>query len=200
MKKILLATHNENKLREYQEILGPLGYEVYSDKDFGISYDPEENGTTYAENAYIKAKALRKLVNMPVIADDSGIEIKALGEHFPGIHTSRYASSISSDYRVVGQHIIDLLKDASDRSAEYHCCICLLEEEDATPLYFEGICRGHILEKIGGYHGFGYDPIFHYDEGNLDFGDCSEEEKNAISHRSRALQKLLHYLALRQGQ
>ncbi|MCR4562085.1 MAG: RdgB/HAM1 family non-canonical purine NTP pyrophosphatase [Bacilli bacterium] len=195
-KQIVLATHNKHKLREYREILAPLGYVIYSASDLNIDEEPEEVGTTYRENAYIKAKALRKMVKWPVIADDSGIEIKALGEHFPGVHSSRYAKSISDEYAVVGRHVIGLLKDAEDRSAEYHCCICLLEEEDSKPLYFEGICKGHILEERKGESGFGFDPIFHCDEANLDFGLCTEEEKNKVSHRAKALQRLMLYLTI----
>jgi len=196
-KEIVLATHNANKVREYRELLAPLGYVIYSAKDLNITEEPVEDGKTYADNAYIKAKALRSLVKWPVIADDSGIEIKALGEHFPGIYSARYAKEIANgDYAVATQKVIGFLKDATDRAAEYHCCICLLENIDSKPLFFEGVCKGHILAEIKGNHGFGYDPIFHYDEGNLDFGLCSEEEKNRVSHRARALQKLVVYLAI----
>jgi XTP/dITP diphosphohydrolase len=196
-KEIVLATHNANKVREYRELLAPLGYLIYSSKDLNITEEPVEDGKTYRENAYIKAKALRSLVKWPVISDDSGIEIKALGEHFPGIYSARYAEEIGqSDYSVVDRLVLEKMKDAKDRSAEYHCCICLLESLESKPLYFEGICQGHILKEVKGNHGFGYDPIFHYDEGNLDFGTCSEEEKNAVSHRARALAKLVVYLSI----
>jgi XTP/dITP diphosphohydrolase len=196
-KEIVLATHNANKVREYRELLAPLGYVIYSAKDLNIDDEPVEDGKTYAENAYIKAKALRSLVKWPVIADDSGIEIKALGDHFPGLRSARWAEEIGKgDYAVVDHKVIELLKNAKDRSAEYHCCICLLENIASKPLFFEGICPGHILKEVKGDHGFGYDPIFHYDEGDLDFGVCSEEEKNAVSHRARALQKLVVYLAI----
>jgi XTP/dITP diphosphohydrolase len=195
-KQIVIATHNKNKLREYRELLEPLGYVCYGANDLNISAEPEETGTTYAENAYIKAKALRSLVNWPVIADDSGIEIAALGKHFPGVHSARWAASIASDYKVVDQKVLDLLIGAKDRSAEYHCCICLLEKDGGEPRYFEGVCQGHILEQIAGNNGFGYDPIFHYDAGNLDFGRCSEAEKNAVSHRAIASAKLVVYLSI----
>jgi XTP/dITP diphosphohydrolase len=197
MEKILvLATHNKNKVREYKELLEPLGYKVLSASDMLINQDPEETGTTYEENSYIKAKALRNVVPYPVIADDSGIEIKALGEHFPGLHSARWANEIAQgDYAIVDQHVLDLLKETKDRSAEYHCCICLLENSDSKPLYFEGVCKGHILHAITGNNGFGYDPIFHEDEHNLDFGACSEEEKNAVSHRAKAFKKLVKYLS-----
>jgi XTP/dITP diphosphohydrolase len=196
-KEIVLASHNANKVREYRELLAPLGYLIHSSKDLGITEEPLEDGKSYRDNAYIKAKALRSAVDYPVIADDSGIEIKALGEHFPGIYSARYAAEIGqSDYAVVDRLVLEKMKDAKDRSAEYHCCICLLENIASKPLFFEGVCLGHILTEAKGNHGFGYDPIFHYDEGNLDFGVCSEDEKNAVSHRARALQKLVVYLSI----
>jgi XTP/dITP diphosphohydrolase len=195
-KQIVIATHNKNKLREYRELLEPLGYVCYGASDLNITSEPEETGTTYAENAYIKAKALRALVDWPVISDDSGIEIAALGNHFPGIHSARWAASISPDYKIVDQKVIEMMAGKKNRSAEYHCCICLLEEKEGEPRYFEGVCQGHILEKVTGSHGFGYDPIFHYDAGNLDFGVCSEEEKNAVSHRAIASTKLVVYLSI----
>jgi XTP/dITP diphosphohydrolase len=193
---LVLATHNPNKVKEYQELLSPLGYKVLSAKDLGIVDEPEENGTTYQENSFIKAKALRSKVPYPVIADDSGIEIAALGEHFPGLYSARWAKEIGNgDYAVVDQKVIQMLQGAKDRSAAYHCCICLLENITRKPHFFEGICSGHILTEMKGNHGFGYDPIFHDDEDNLDFGLCSEDEKNAVSHRAKAFQKLSAYLA-----
>lgn len=194
-KKIIIATHNKNKVREYKEILEPLGYEVFSDKDFNLNAEPKEDGTTYEENAYIKAKALAELIDLPVISDDSGIEIDALGTHFPGIHSSRYAASISSDYRVVDAHILSLMENETNRDAAYHCCICLLKNKDAKPLFFNGKCEGKILNEIGGYNGFGYDPIFMANEGNTRFGDVPDEVKNKISHRAKALSLLLSYLS-----
>lgn len=193
-KQIIIATHNKNKVREYKEILEPLGYEVFSDKDFNLEVEPEETGTNYQENAYIKAKALAELIDLPIISDDSGIEIEALGANFPGIHSSRWAASISSDYRVVDEHILSLMKDETNRNAAYHCCICLLKGENEKPLFFNGVCEGKITDKIGGYNGFGYDPIFMANDGNICFGDVSDEIKNKISHRAKATSLLLDYL------
>lgn len=193
-KQIIIATHNKNKVREYKEILEPLGYEVFSDKDFNLEVEPIEDGLTYQDNAYIKAKALADKIDMPVISDDSGIEIEALGEHFPGIHSSRWAESISKDYREVDAHILSLLKGKENRKADYHCCICLLKGKNEEPLFFNGVCEGKILDQIGGFNGFGYDPIFEANEGHTRFGDVSDEVKNKISHRAKALKGLLAYL------
>lgn len=196
-KQLVLASHNKNKLREFRELLEPLGYLVYSASDLNILEEPVEDGATYADNALIKAKALRSKVSWPVIADDSGIEIHALGAHFPGVLSARYADKIAhGDYHLANQIILDAMKNATDRSAEYHCCIALLEKPDAKPLFFEGVCKGHILMEAKGTHGFGYDPIFHADEANLDFGTCGEEEKNKVSHRAEAFRKLIVYLSI----
>jgi XTP/dITP diphosphohydrolase len=193
--KIVLASHNKNKAHEYNELLLPLGYEMITMDALGINEEPVEDGKTYQENAYIKAKALRALVDYPVIADDSGIEIAALGEHFPGIYSARYAASLGGDYAIVDRKIVQMMEGKTNRYAAYHCWICLLEEKTSKPRYFEAICEGTILHEIKGTHGFGYDPIFHYDKGNIDFGTASEQEKNAVSHRGMALRKLVDYLA-----
>ncbi len=191
-KEFVLATNNKNKLKEYQEMFTPLGIKVHSLDELNIHVDVDENGKTYEENSYLKAKAIRALVSMPTLADDSGIEIASMGEHFPGIYSARFAKKeggYPAVFDVVNQRI-----EGKDRSAEFHCCICYLEEKDSSPLFFEGVCKGHLLPKPLGKGGFGYDPIFHYDEGNLDFGICSEEEKNHCSHRYNALKKFVAYL------
>ncbi len=193
-KKIVIATHNKNKVREFKEILEPLGYEVFSAKDFNISVEPEENGKTYEENAYIKAKFLAEALNMSVVSDDSGIEIDGLGEHFPGINSSRWASSISDDYRKVDEHVLSLLEGNPNRKASYHCSICYLESKEATPVFFNGVCEGEIVNQIGGFNGFGYDPIFKSKDLGKCFGDVTDEEKNKVSHRFKASKAFLEYL------
>lgn len=194
--RILIATHNEHKRQEYEEVLKPLGYEVLSAKDLGIKLVREENGVTYEENAYIKAQELSELTNETVIGDDSGIEINGLGEHFPGIHSARYAESIGT-YDAVHHEVLAKLKDKKDRGAAYHCLICLIEKDSKEPRYFEGVCPGYILEEPKGHGGFGFDPIFHSYEGDYDFGMCTSEEKNSVSHRGKAVRKLLDYLKTR---
>lgn len=193
-KEIVIASSNAGKIREYREILAPLGYVVYSSKNLNISVDPEETGKTYRENALIKAKAMRSLVKWPVIADDSGIEIESL-DHFPGIYTARYASSCGG-YPETFVDINKKLEGKENRNAAYHCCICLLEHPDSKPLFFEGICEGYLLKKPVGTGGFGYDPMFHSYEADVDFGTCSEETKNKFSHRYKALIKLATYLSI----
>ena len=196
--EICLATNNKGKLREYREILAPMGFLIYCPSDLGITSDPEETAETYRENAYIKALALAKKVPFPVIADDSGLEIAALG-NFPGLHSSRFAESCGG-YREAYKEINRRLEGKDDRSAAFRCCICYLENPSAKPLYFEGICPGYILPAPRGDHGFGYDPIFHCEEGDIDFGIADEETKNAYSHRNKAIAKLKIFLAINGSQ
>lgn len=193
-KEIVLASSNKGKIREYRELLAPLGYVIYSEKDLNLNVDPEETGKTYRENALIKAKAVRSLVKWPVIADDSGIEIESL-DNFPGVFTARYAASCGG-YPATFVDLNKKLDGKSNRNATYHCCICLLEHPDSKPLYFEGECPGTLLLKPVGNGGFGYDPMFHSSEADLDFGTCSEETKNKYSHRYKALLKLATYLSI----
>ena len=201
-KIIVLASHNKGKLKEFEKILKPFGYTVKSVKDFGHTEEPVEDGKTYAENAYIKAKYYFDALKMPVIADDSGIEIEALSEHYPGIYSARFADQIkdnpSDGYEKVNAYILEKLKGNPNRRASYHCAICLIEK-DGKVSYFDGVCEGQIASEKNGTHGFGYDPIFKADEGGLYFGIVSEDEKNRISHRGKALEKLVAYLKEKEG-
>lgn len=194
--EICLATSNEGKLREYREILAPMGYVIYSPKDLGIVSDPIENGTTYRENALIKARDLASKVPFPVLSDDSGLEISAL-DGKPGIHTARYAKE-KGGYAGAFEAILAALKGKEDRSARFVCCICYLSSPQTKPLYFEGVCPGSILPAPVGEHGFGYDPLFHSFEADADFGTASEETKNRFSHRGKAIKALGLYLSIKE--
>ena len=192
-KQIFLATNNKGKLAEYREILAPMGFVIYSPKDLNIDLDVEETGTTYRENSFLKANAFRKIVPFPVLSDDSGLEINALN-NFPGLFSSRFAESCGG-YPQAYEELFRRLQ-GKDRSAHFRCCICYVESPDAKPLYFEGICPGRILNAPSGDHGFGYDPIFHCDEIDQDFGLVDEATKNKYSHRAKALQKLKLFFAI----
>ncbi len=193
-KEICLATNNKGKLREYREILAPMGFVIYCPSDLGLDIDPEETGTNYRENSFIKARALSEVVNMPVIADDSGLEVNALGR-FPGLFSSRFAKDCGG-YPEAYAEINRRLEGKEDRSAQFVCCICYLEKKDAKPLYFEGECPGFILPSSVGSNGFGYDPLFHASEIDTDLGVTPEEIKNKISHRAKAIRKLEIFLAI----
>lgn len=197
-KVIVLASHNKGKLKEFEKILSPLGYEVRSVDSLGHAEEPNEDGKTYAENAYIKAKFYHDILGCSVISDDSGIEVDALGDHFPGIHSARWADSIMKEYGDgyvnVNKHLLKLLDGNPNRAARYVCSICLVDE-NGDPHHFEGVCEGKVLEEITGDHGFGYDPIFFCNECDGPFGLIPDEEKNKYSHRSKAIAKLVEYLS-----
>lgn len=191
--ELLVATNNAHKLKEIREILSPYHITVYGMKDLNIDIgDVEENGKTYFENALIKANALKEKAKMPIIADDSGIEIEALNNE-PGILSARYASSFGG-YPQTFEHIFKELKGKS-RKARFVCDIVLVNAED-KPLRFEAIVPGKIVEKVTDDSDFGYDPIFIEDSLNKTYASMSEEEKNRVSHRGLALKKLLTYLRI----
>ena len=188
---LLVATNNAHKIHEYEEMFSPYGIKVHSPKELGIHVDPEENGTTYEENSLIKAKALQEFTKMPIIADDSGLNVVALNG-FPGIHSSRFASSHGGN-QVANLELIKMLNQHEDKSAYFTCVITLLNVED-RPVVFKGECPGYILDKPQGEGGFGYDPIFYSKEARMCFGVAPEEIKNKYSHRALALEQLLDYL------
>ncbi len=184
--KIILASNNENKLREIREMLSPYGFEVISQSEAGVEGEAEENGKTFAENAYKKAEMAYRLTGLPVIADDSGLEVDALNGA-PGIYSARYAPKGHGRKRVLEE-----MKDVPDekRGANFTCCICYIDEKGEAR-YFEGKCFGKIGYEIRGTNGFGFDSIFMY--GDKTFAEISSEEKNRVSHRAIALRKLEEY-------
>ena len=192
--EIILATNNAHKLKEVREILSPHKIVVYGLNDLNLKpEDVEENADTYQGNALIKARSVQKLTTMPIIADDSGLEILAM-DNKPGLKSARFASDCGGHDKAI-QTILDYLKDKEDRSARFICDIILLNEGD-KPLLFEGIVPGHIADKPFGEGGFGYDPIFVCDELGKTYAEMSQEEKNKVSHRGKALKKLLTYLKI----
>ena len=192
--EIILATNNKHKLQEVRQILSPHKIVVYGLNDLYLKVkDVEENGKTYADNALIKAKAVQELTTMPIIADDSGLEINALDSR-PGMFSARFASSMGGHDNAI-KELLKELEDKEDRSARFMCDIVLLNVED-KPLVFEGIAKGTIAKEKIGEGGFGYDPIFISDETGTCFGIMDQQEKNTVSHRAKALKKLLAYLKI----
>ena len=191
--EIILATNNKHKLKEVREILSPHNVIVYGLSDVNLKLpEVEENGKTYAENAMIKAKAVQQLTTMPIISDDSGLEITALNNE-PGLHSARYAASLGGHDNDI-KEILKRLEDKKDRSARFVCDIVLLNAEK-EPRIFEGVAEGTIAKEKMGEGDFGYDPIFISKE----TGECfalMKEEKNTVSHRAKALKKLLTYLKI----
>ena len=191
--EIILATNNKHKLKEVREILSPHNIIVYGLNDLNLKPEEvDENGKNYAENALVKAKSVQALTKMPVISDDSGLEIMALNNK-PGLHSARYATSLGGHDNAI-KEILKRLENKKDRSARFVCDIVLLNVED-KPLVFEGIAEGTIAKEKMGEGGFGYDPIFISKETNKCFA-LMGEEKNTISHRAKALNKMLLYLKI----
>ena len=191
--EIILATNNKHKLKEVREILLPHNIIVYGLNDLNLKpAEVEENGKNYAENALIKAKAVQALTKMPVISDDSGLEIMALNKE-PGLHSARYASSLGGHNNAI-KEILKRLEDKEDRTARFVCDIVMLNVDD-KPLVFEGIAEGTIAKEKMGEGGFGYDPIFISKETNQCFAVMGKE-KNTISHRAKALNKMVTYLKI----
>ena len=186
MDKIIFATGNEGKMKVVRMILEDLGLPVLSLKDAGITADVEENGTTFEENAQIKAKAIMEMTGALVLADDSGLEVDALDKE-PGIYSARYMGHDTS-YHIKNQNIIDRLegKVGEERSARFVCAIAAAFP-DGRVLITRGTMEGQIGYEEKGENGFGYDPIFYLPEYQCYSAELSLEEKNKLSHRGKAL-------------
>ena len=185
--KIVFATSNAGKMREIREILKDLGAEILSMKEAGVDVDIVEDGDTFAANALIKAKAVWEKTGGIVLADDSGLVIDALNGE-PGVYSARYGHKSSDAERTA--YLLENMKDVPDeaRTAKFVCVITCLWP-DGRKIVARGECPGRILHEVHGSNGFGYDPVFYVPEQGKTFAELSPEEKNAISHRARALQE-----------
>ena len=186
---VLLGTSNEGKVKEFQDIFTGYNIKFHSLKEFNLKCDIDENGCTYEENALIKANALKGLTKLPIITDDSGIEIEALGDHYPGIFSHRYATNNGGFAR----NNQNLCKNYPGTKAKFSCCICLVFPNQ-KPIFFYGEIKGKLADSISGKEGFGYDPIFIPDGFNQTFAQINEITKNSISHRGNAAKLLIKYL------
>lgn len=199
--KIIFATGNENKLREIREIMGDLAEEVISMKEAGVYVDADETGSTFAENAQIKAQACADLVrkkfpgqDIIVMADDSGLVIDALGGE-PGIYSARYLGH-DTPYPEKNRRILERLADIPEekRTARFVCAVAavVMRGGNASPetLVTQETMEGRIAYEIAGENGFGYDPIFYLPQYGKTSAEISPEEKNAISHRGKALRAM----------
>ena len=187
MKEVIVASTNQGKLKEIRAMLKDINIEVLSMKDvLNEEIDIEETGTTFKENALIKASTIAKIVNKPVLADDSGLEDDALDKQ-PGVYSARFLGHDTS-YDIKNQYIIDALKD-KDRTARFVCAMALVIPGQ-EPIIIEETMEGLINDKIEGENGFGYDPIFYFPPCKMTSAMMSMEEKNKHSHRAKALKKL----------
>lgn len=188
MKQIVVASSNKHKIEEIQAILKEVGVEVIAMNDaLKEPIEIEETGTSFRENAYIKAKTVSDIINLPVLADDSGLEVRAL-DYQPGIYSSRYMGEDTS-YLIKNQAIIDQLEDKEDRYARFVCALCLVVPGGDT-LNIEEYFEGEITKSIQGENGFGYDPIFYYPPLKMTSAEMDSETKNKVSHRGKALARL----------
>ncbi len=187
MQKLIIATHNKGKLKEFQEVFGKY-FEVHSLPFNGCDCEVEETGETYYENALLKARAVFESTGELCVADDSGLSVTALNGE-PGLYSARYGGE-ETPQKVKNQMIFDRLKDKDDRSAKFICCLVLFGKEGVIAVG-NGETHGEILFEERGSGGFGYDSIFYSTELKKSFGEASMEEKNTVSHRARAINDLL---------
>ena len=193
--KVVLASHNPHKLVEIREILQPLGIDVVLESELGVAVEVEETGTTFAENAYLKAKAVMEATGLPALADDSGIAVKALGGA-PGIYSARYGGDPTLDDWGRLQLLLQNTAQVPDgqRQAKFVAAIALVYP-DGRQIAVQGEVHGELLRQPVGEGGFGYDPIFYYPPAGKSFAQLTAEEKNQVSHRARALRSLVEKLS-----
>ena len=181
---LVIATRNRGKTIEIREMLKNYPVEIKNLDDFGPIPEIEEDGTTFEENAYKKASFAARVLGVPALADDSGLCVNAL-DGAPGIHSARFAGEKATDAERSAK-LLEMLKDAADRSAAFQCVISIAVPTGAA-LTYEGRCEGVIANAPAGENGFGYDPVFFYPPAGKTFAQIPREEKNRISHRGRAL-------------
>jgi XTP/dITP diphosphohydrolase len=188
--RIVVASHNEGKVREIGELLGPLGIKPISAGSLGLP-EPEETGATFADNALIKSRAAAQASGLPSLADDSGLEVFALGGA-PGVVSARWAGP-NKDFNAAMARVQRELGEAKDRGARF-VCVLALTRPGGEEIVCEGEVRGEIVWPPRGKNGFGYDPIFVPEGGTQTFGEMAPEAKHAISHRARAFAQLIEKL------
>lgn len=189
--ELIIASNNKHKIVEIKQILGDYFQNIYSLEDKGIEVDIEETGTTFIENAIIKAQYVSNLTGLPALSDDSGLQVDALGGA-PGVYSARYAGE-HGDSAKNNAKLLEQMKNVKNRSANFTSAIAISFPNGKT-LTAEGKTYGSILTEYAGQGGFGYDPLFFSDDLQKSFGVASSEEKNSVSHRGRALQKMKEIL------
>ena len=184
---IVLASNNKNKIREFKEILQGFPVELRSLSDFGPIPEAVEDGATFDENAYKKALHTAKILGIPAIADDSGLVVDALDGR-PGVYSARYAGPKATDDENC-QKLLQEMTGENNRKAHFSCVISIAVPSGPA-LTYEGICEGTLLHEKQGENGFGYDPLFYFEKYGKSFAQLTAEEKNAVSHRGKALGEL----------
>ena len=195
MKRIVLASNNPGKVREFNQLFSGHEIEIVTQSEFGVE-EVEETGLTFVENAILKARNAAQHTGLAAIADDSGIEVDALNGA-PGIYSARYAGIDATDQQNLEKLLNELVDTLEEkRSARFQCLIVYMRHaEDPTPLICQGTWEGRILNQPQGENGFGYDPVFYVSEHNCSSAELPPEVKNRISHRGQALQLLMDTLS-----
>jgi len=186
---LLFATHNPNKVKEVNAILGET-YSLITPKDMDFNEEVEETGSTFRENALIKVEAYKHIYKGNVFAEDTGLEVEALNGD-PGVFTARYAGPNANAFDNMNK-LLGALKEESNRRAQFKTILCL--KLNGKICYFEGICKGHIANQIEGTNGFGYDPVFIPEGHTQSFAILGSEIKKKLSHRALAIQKMTAFL------
>jgi XTP/dITP diphosphohydrolase len=196
-KTLVLATGNPGKVNELANMLSPLNINVLPQSDFNVG-EVAETGTTFVENAIIKARHAAKITGMPAIADDSGLEVDGLNGA-PGVYSARFAGKSASDQDNIDK-LLNELADNPNRKARFWCVLVLMRHaDDPTPLICSASWEGEITQTQNGEGGFGYDPVFFVAEQNCTSAELTKAQKNAVSHRGQALKKLLLELQSKGG-
>ncbi|WP_087021992.1 XTP/dITP diphosphatase [Thaumasiovibrio subtropicus] len=196
MAKLVLATGNKGKVREMADLLAEFGFDVSAQSEFNVT-DVPETGTTFVENAIIKARHAAKVTGLPAIADDSGLEVDAL-MGAPGVYSARYAGEKASDQDNIDK-LLAAMQGQSQRSARFHCVLVLMRHaDDPTPLICHGSWEGEIAEQASGSEGFGYDPVFIVPDLACTAAEMPQQEKKKRSHRGQALKALFDALQAQQ--
>jgi len=189
MKQLILATKNAGKVYEFKQIMQNHPFEIISLLDISYPTEIEETGTTFEENALIKAREIASLYKTVVVADDSGLEIDALNGA-PGVYSARYAGVVSDDDANIKKVLTELENVAPhERKARFVCILAMVDEKGHETVV-RGTCEGEILDERRGDNGFGYDPIFYLSEHKRTMAELSDDEKNSLSHRGNAFRKL----------
>lgn len=192
--KLLVATNNAGKIKELNELLADLPVELLGLKDFENTFEPAETGATFTENAILKANSYARQTGFWALSDDSGLEVEALNGA-PGIFSARYAGANATDAERIAKLLGELAeKGAHERRARFVCAMAIADETGAIKFSAEGICAGKIALNMRGANGFGYDPIFIPDGYEQTFGELSSVIKDKISHRARAIIKIMRFL------
>ena len=190
--KLILASNNAHKAKEFREILAPLGIEVVTQSEAGCDFEADETGVTFEENAYIKAEAAMKATGLAAVSDDSGLEVDSLGGE-PGVHSARYTGRHEDSDADRRAFLMKKLEGVEHRSARFVSAICCAFP-NGDVLRARGTCEGEIATREAGENGFGYDAMFIPEGSERTMAELSADEKNAISHRGRALREFARLL------